>query len=264
MTWTEERVTLEPERSLRIRRRGSGPVAIWSHGAFMPMDVEDSTVVRPVLEAIEGWSLVRYDSRGEGASTAAHDHRYSVDAGAEDVLRLADVIGAERFLVGGLSRGALVSLEVARRAPERIFGILLVAPASTDALSAVLPPGEVQRFMAVTREMIVNVPAPEAIRQIWRATCDNIETMDAEHVDRMMRGWAQSGYQLDREALAAHDLPLHAWAAKGDPGHPYALAEGLVNMMQRGSISTIEDIDDPLSSAAALLAFLDDVRGAVA
>lgn len=68
--------------------------------------------------------VVRYDTRGHGASGAPAGD-YAVAELAEDVLRLADALGIERFAFCGLSLGGMIAQWLATHAPSRVTSIVL-------------------------------------------------------------------------------------------------------------------------------------------
>ncbi len=73
--------------------------------------------------------VVLLDLPGHGASDKpplASAHR--MDSYAECVVALLDHLGVERAVVGGVSLGADVSLQVAVAAPERLVGLILEMP----------------------------------------------------------------------------------------------------------------------------------------
>src|SRR5262245_15716412 len=70
------------------------------------------------------FSIVRYDTRGHGASgVPAGD--YSLDDLGADVLRLADALGIERFAFCGLSLGGMIAQWLAVAAPDRVTAVVL-------------------------------------------------------------------------------------------------------------------------------------------
>ena len=107
--------------------RGEGIPFIFLHGlgndhlhAYSHVDVRD------------GVQLISLDQHGHGDS--GYDwERMSFDTMAEDVIALADHLGLERFVVGGISMGAGVSVNLAVRYPERLLGAVLVRTAWLDA-----------------------------------------------------------------------------------------------------------------------------------
>lgn len=74
--------------------------------------------------ADRGFLVVLPDLRGQGRSPVAPGPA-TMEACAQDVLKLADDVGVERFWLGGLSMGGYVAFELYRLAPERVRGLLL-------------------------------------------------------------------------------------------------------------------------------------------
>src|SRR3984893_14120516 len=72
----------------------------------------------PVLA--EHFRIVRYDSRGHGASVANHGP-YSVEGLGRDALAIMDALGIERAHWLGLSMGSVVGLWLLVHARERIW-----------------------------------------------------------------------------------------------------------------------------------------------
>jgi pimeloyl-ACP methyl ester carboxylesterase len=83
---------------------------------------------RPQWEefSAEGYRVITPDLRGHGASPAP-EAPWTIEDCAQDVLALADRLGLDRFVLGGLSVGAMVAMAVAEAAPARVEGLLLAA-----------------------------------------------------------------------------------------------------------------------------------------
>jgi pimeloyl-ACP methyl ester carboxylesterase len=74
-----------------------------------------------------GWHSVAPDLRGHGASSKpTADTAYSFEILADDVLRLADALGWERFVLLGHSMGGMVAQFLARKAASRLDGLILM------------------------------------------------------------------------------------------------------------------------------------------
>ncbi len=70
--------------------------------------------------------LIRLDLRGRGASQ--HDPaylNYNILTEARDALELLDVLGLERAVVFGTSRGGMIAMALAAFAPQRLAGVIL-------------------------------------------------------------------------------------------------------------------------------------------
>ncbi|HXX61562.1 MAG TPA: alpha/beta fold hydrolase [Candidatus Sulfotelmatobacter sp.] len=70
--------------------------------------------------------ILTLDLRGRGQSQVTGPGSYGWVHHAEDVLAIADALGASRFDVVGQSMGAFVALEIARLAPQRLGSVVLI------------------------------------------------------------------------------------------------------------------------------------------
>lgn len=70
--------------------------------------------------------VVTLDLRGRGQSEVTGPGTYGWVHHAEDVLGVADALGASRFDVIGQSMGAAVAMEIARLAPRRLGSVVLI------------------------------------------------------------------------------------------------------------------------------------------
>lgn len=107
--------------SLEVEDRGVGVPFMLLHG--FPLSSEAWSPLRPATEEVA--RLVTPDLRGFGRSDKP-DGDYSMDALADDVLRIADALTLDRFVLGGHSMGGYVAFRVAERARERVLGLVLV------------------------------------------------------------------------------------------------------------------------------------------
>lgn len=113
--------------SLSYEVYGSGErTLVYMHGLLL-----DSHVNRRLASdlAAAGFKVVLLDLPGHGASDKppwASAHR--MDAYAWRVVHLLDELGIERAVVGGMSLGADVTLQVAVQSPERLQAMVLEMP----------------------------------------------------------------------------------------------------------------------------------------
>ena len=108
------------------RLPGTGPTVVLLHAG-----VADSRAWRDVAPALnaEGADVVAYDRRGFGrtpGSAAAFRH-------ADDLESVLDATADGPAWLVGNSQGGLIALDVALRAPERVAGLVLLAPAVSGA-----------------------------------------------------------------------------------------------------------------------------------
>jgi 3-oxoadipate enol-lactonase len=100
--------------------------------------------------AAAGWHAVAPDLRGHGSSSKpATESAYSFELMADDMLRLADALGWERFVLLGHSMGGMVVQFMALAAASRLAGLILMDTAHGPLEH--LDPGLVQAAVSIVR-----------------------------------------------------------------------------------------------------------------
>lgn len=102
---------------------GTGPVCFVLHGGLGL----DHTLYRRSLEPLTATlRLVFVDLRGNGRSACTDLETITMEQLADDVVRLADHLQLDDFLVLGHSYGGFVAQELALRHPERVRALMLL------------------------------------------------------------------------------------------------------------------------------------------
>jgi 3-oxoadipate enol-lactonase/4-carboxymuconolactone decarboxylase len=107
---------------LYYRREGNegSPVLILSHSIGA-----DHGMWAPQMEdLLSHFQVVRYDTRGHGASDAPQGE-YSIEQLGRDVLGLMDALGISKFAFCGLSLGGMIGQWLGRYAADRVTGVIL-------------------------------------------------------------------------------------------------------------------------------------------
>jgi pimeloyl-ACP methyl ester carboxylesterase len=103
---------------------GQGPPLLLVHGDFL----DGPTTWGAQIETLSTYHrLIVPDRRGRGLSPK-EPRPYTIAGDAADLLATADAAGVERFHLAGQSYGAIVAIEVARRAPARLLSLHLIEP----------------------------------------------------------------------------------------------------------------------------------------
>jgi proline iminopeptidase len=103
----------------RLLRR---PTAVLLHGAEV-----DHSLFRPWVSPLaEAALLVYMDLAGHGRSDQGSPRDWSLEAWADQVAELAELVGLERPVVLGFSLGGRVAMTYALRHPERLQALVLV------------------------------------------------------------------------------------------------------------------------------------------
>jgi len=108
---------------LAVHRSGSGAPLVLVHGDFN----DARQAWRRQLERPGGFDMLAVDRRGYGASVPA-EPPFTIAGDAAEALEVATLAGFDRFTLAGHSYGGVVAIEMARRAPERVTGLVLVEP----------------------------------------------------------------------------------------------------------------------------------------
>lgn len=228
----------------RIAYSSSGPsdaehAVVVTHALATSREWEDEVGVldwSPVEHA--GARLVRYDSRGHGASTGepAAEH-YQWPEMAQDLLAVADVASPDRPVDAiGESVGCGTLLWAVLAAPRRFRRLVLVIPptrgeARTEEAELYLAAASMIEVLGIDSwRRLIAAAAPAPILQAggWTRTV-RIAVRD-DLLPAVLRGAAASTFP-DDDALRtiAHPALILAWDT--DPSHPLETAEHLAEQL---------------------------------
>lgn len=104
---------------MSVEQRGTGTPVVLLH-AF-PL----SSALLDALGDLPGYRLVLPDLRGFGSTPLGGDPP-ALASMADDVVALLDRLELGRVVVGGVSMGGYVTMELMRRAPDRLAGVVLI------------------------------------------------------------------------------------------------------------------------------------------
>ena len=116
------------DASIAYRVQGHGPALMLIHG--FPLSGELFAKNRAVLA--RRYTVVTPDLRGFGNSTTP-DSKGGVALYAKDMLAVMDHLNVKRAVIGGMSMGGPVVLEMYREAPQRFRGMILIDSTSSPA-----------------------------------------------------------------------------------------------------------------------------------
>ncbi|RSD25367.1 alpha/beta fold hydrolase [Amycolatopsis eburnea] len=152
----------------------------------------DRSLWRPQAEYLagRGYRVVTPDLRGYGDSSTG-DTTTGLDVFANDLVELADRLGLDRFVLGGLSMGGQIVMQLMTDHPQRVQALLLA-----DTFAGLDTPAAKQaRYDTAARiteegmERYADELLPKMISKQTRATRPDVEA----HVRRMMREAPKEG-----------------------------------------------------------------------
>ena len=182
---------------LRCARSGAGgPTAVLIHE--LGGSLESWDLVAPGLEA--AMQVVRYDQRGHGGSSAVRAP-YALADHAGDLQAIVAELAAPCWLVAAAA-GAAIAVEFAVRAPDRVAGLVLCAPALE------VDPAR-RRYLRdradlATRDGMAAV-ADATLAQSWPAMLRGDGQAFARYRQRLLAG-DPIGYALANRAFCDIDL----------------------------------------------------------
>jgi pimeloyl-ACP methyl ester carboxylesterase len=146
----------------------------------------DRSMWRPQTQYLteRGYRVVTPDLRGYG-TRKNEEIKTGLDVFANDVVELADHLGIETFVLGGLSMGGQIVMQAIAGHPDRVSALLLADTfAGLDTLE--VRQGRIDTADRITREGMERYAdelLPKMISPKTRATRPDVE----DHVRRMMR-----------------------------------------------------------------------------
>jgi pimeloyl-ACP methyl ester carboxylesterase len=218
---------LEPEPGQGIaceRLPGDGPELVFLCGLRSDMGGTKASRLRALAEA-RGWAFTRFDYRGHGRSSGRFEEG-TIGAWLDDALLVLDRLVEGRFLLIGSSMGGWLALLAALARPERLSGLVLLAPAPDFPRRLILPSLSPEERAALERDGVVHLPS---------------EYGEPLPVTRRLV-----------EESAAHELlhgpiplacPVHVLHGRRDADVPLALSLELVALLPRARV-TLEPVED--------------------
>lgn len=133
-----DRDVLLPSGRLRVRSWGDpgNPLLLCVPG--LAANLAAYSYIAPELAGY-GRHVVALDLRGTGRSEVTAPGTYGLAAHALDVLGVADELGAQRFDLAGWSLGALIAMQVAADAGDRLRSVTLIDHAGPTDPAALVP-----------------------------------------------------------------------------------------------------------------------------
>jgi 3-oxoadipate enol-lactonase len=252
---------------LRYRVEGEGPKVVLLNGLFQRLESWD-----PVVPLLRGYTLLRYDMRGQGESEAP-EGPYTPKAHAQDLLALLQELGWEEASLVGLSNGGIVALQAALMAPTRFRGLVLACttPYLDPALRA-----KVESWLHALRAGGTLLRLRVALPWVYGAGFLNahpgllgeegLRALQAQAPteaaqERLLLGFL--GLKDLRPALKGLGLPALVLYGEEDLlfPRPYALAlaEALGARLQALPTGHAAPLEDPRAFAQAVRSFLEGV-----
>ncbi|RII20558.1 AB hydrolase superfamily protein YdjP [Streptomyces sp. YIM 130001] len=231
----------------------------------------NSTLWSPQAEALTaaGYRVVTPDLRGYGRSSVTPGKVFLADF-ADDLAALLDHLGIERAVVGGVSMGGQIAMEVQLRHPDRVLGLVLSdtsAPSETEEgkqfrnrlADRLLAEG----MSGYTDEVIDKMLAPYNVTgmpAVATRVQDMMRATDPRGAAAALRGRTERPDY--REILAGVRKPVLIVVGEDDVYTPVANAEAIRDLVPDAVLAVVEKaghlpgVEQPERFNAVLLDFL--------
>jgi pimeloyl-ACP methyl ester carboxylesterase len=247
---------------IAIRDDGDGLPFFWGHGLVSSMEEEDRFIVMDFARLARRHRVIRWDARGHGLSggkVVPEDYRW--DNLGRDLIALADEIGVDRFVAGGVSMGAATALHAAIQAPRRVVGLVAMLPPTAyntrDEQADLYRAGAVliERLgLEPYLEQLRNLPPPKILADFGERFTP-VPRVSGELMPSVLRGAATSDLPPEN-AVRAISSPALLLPWVGDDGHPMSTAERLLELLPDVQIHVAHHLRDVATWTDRIDAFL--------
>lgn len=242
--------------SIYRKIHGTGPSLLWSHGLMMNSEFESRVGWIDWGTLAKTARVVQYDARGHGRSETAESMlEYRWDRLGEDMLALANEVGAKSFIAGGQSMGAATALYAAAFAPERVRGLVLMTLPTAWELRA--NQSQNYRRMAerldkrgipgIVQLVSLNPAMPkwmvESHPEMSEAAVDAVRRFEVPNLKNVLLGAGESNLP-DEERLSRLTMPALILGWTEDPGHPSVIAERLAGILPNSRLHIATQMND--------------------
>ncbi len=233
--------------SLRFHYRdeGSGLPFVFQHGLGADL-AQPFSLFRPP----SGVRLIAFDCRAHGETGVGDRTSIKLATSADDLRALLNHLGIAQAVVGGISMGAAVALNLTLRFPNRVRGLVLSRPAWTDRPH----PWNVHMFSLIAG--LVREHGPQRGQELFRQTPEYAEALEKwPDVARSLASQfehprvAETAFKLeqiihdspcsDLKELAAIKVPTLILANDLDPIHPLEFGHLLAEVIPGSAFQQI-------------------------
>jgi pimeloyl-ACP methyl ester carboxylesterase len=187
--------------------------------------------------AERGFRVVLLDLPGHGLSDRPrHASAHRMDSYARHVVALLDALGVEQAVVGGVSLGANVTLQVAVQAPERVRGLIVEMPVLEWAV-----PGAALVFLPLLLGVHYAAPVVRLVAKVARRLpATSIGALDSfvctlrsepEEAAAVLHGMLVGPITPTYEQRHAIEVPTLVIGHKVDFIHPFTDADHLTRQL---------------------------------
>lgn len=253
--------------TIAYRVQGHGPALMLIHG--YPLSGELFARNRALLA--RRYTVVTPDLRGFGSSTTP-DTKGSVELYAKDMLAVMDHLNVKKAIIGGMSMGGPVVLEMYREAPSRFRGIILIDTTTSPAndVEKAQWPGFGKQAQDKGVASMIPVLLPQMLTTATRTTQPNVVSFIGGIVKKGSVKAAVGGGQTLASRPDSRNtkigVPVLFLVGKDDPIYPLEMDQKMHQDTPGSRLAVIPGaahaaiIEKPEACSRAILAWASTVR----
>lgn len=237
---------------------GSGELpVVFQHGLCGDHQQVDAVFPQDII-----CQRVTLECRGHGRSEAGSPEHFSIATFANDVAGMAARVGFNRFVAGGISMGAAISLHLAVKHPELVSGLILGRPAwvcdnSPDNMRFMARIGELLSIMNGDDARAAFLEEPD-VAELSKASPDNFMGLLAffdrqpRHVtSELLKRISDDGPGVTEDELAQINVPTLIVGTQDDVIHPMSYAVQLATLIPNAEFVEITSKSNDLNAYTA-------------
>lgn len=190
------------------------------------------------------------ECRCHGNSEAGNPEQISIASFSDDVIAMARNAGFNRFIVGGISMGAAISLRIAVKHPQLVSGLILGRPAwvcesAPDNMRFISKIGDLLATMdgADARRAFLKLPEVEELSETSPDNFDGLlaffEREPRQIASELLRRISNDGPGVSEDDLAKLDIPTLIVGTQDDVIHPMSYANQLGQLIPNSHVVEI-------------------------
>ncbi len=208
--------------------KGQGIPFIFQHGLGSNLNQPQA-----LLKNLDNIQLISMDMPGHGNSSLPPKTQPSFESYADCIINLMQQLKIKKAILGGISMGAGIALNIAMRFPEKIKGLVLIRPAWLDqkrpnnleilmeAASYIKLKNGLKDFMQRPRFKVIQDQLPKAAQSVLGV----FEPTQRAEIPFVLKSMIKDQPFEEIENLKQINVPCLVVGNDNDPLHPYLMAQ---------------------------------------
>jgi pimeloyl-ACP methyl ester carboxylesterase len=250
--------------ALNVSDEGSGPAFVFQHGLG-----GDASQPAEVFPQGSGYRRVTVECRGHGQSESGPISAFSIQPFADDIAEYVERHLPKPVVLGGISMGAAIALNLAVRKPQLVKALVIARPAwlFDDNPQNMAPNAFAGSVMAVKEgaEALAVFEASSTAQTLAREAPDNLMSLrgffardNRAMLAQLLMRISADGPKVTRADLQALAVPALVIGTDQDQVHPFSHARIIAETIPGAKLVKIT------SKSTSRTAYITDFKAALA